>query len=69
MKHRLTPRMKVYQVMRLYPELTDYFMELGLCGCSFGDTRLKMGMTLEALAKEMGLGQGELLQKLEKEIS
>ena len=67
---KIGPKARVYEVMRLYPETTDYFLELGLCGCSFGESPGRRGveLTLEELAREKGLKLEELLKELRRRI-
>ena len=64
----ISPKARVYEVMRLYPETTDYFLELGVCGCSFGESRRGVELTLEELAKKKGLDLKKLLAELRKRI-
>jgi len=52
-------------IMRDYPELTDWFMELGLCGCGNDSA---MMWTLERMAKEKGLELDTLLDDIGKKI-
>lgn len=68
MKAKIDAKMKVYEVMRKYPKATDYLVELGLCGCDFGE---KFGfrsylLTLEDVAKEKGIELEKLLEELNK---
>ncbi len=60
------PKARVYEVIRRYPETTDYFLELGLCGCSIGESPGRRGveLTLEELAKERGIELEKLLKEL-----
>jgi len=53
-------------ILRDYPELTDWFMELGLCGCGHDST---MMWTLERLAKEKGMDLAALLDDINKRIA
>jgi hypothetical protein len=66
----ISPKARVYEVMRRYPETTDYFLELGLCGCSFGESPGNRGieLTLEELAREKGLDLKKLLEELNRRI-
>jgi len=52
-------------LMRDYPELTDWFMELGLCGCGNDST---MMWTLERVAREKDLDLAGLLADINKKI-
>jgi len=53
-------------ILRDYPELTDWFMELGLCGCGHDST---MMWTLERLAKEKSMDLVALLADINKRIA
>jgi len=67
---KINPKARVYEVMRLYPKTTDYFLELGVCGCSFGEKTDKrdVELTLEELAREKGLDLKKLLSELRRRI-
>lgn len=70
MKAKIHAKMKVYEVMRRFPRATDYLVELGLCGCGFGE---KFGMrsyhlTLEEVAREKNIELEKLLEELNKYI-
>jgi len=66
----IDPKSRVYQVIRRYPETVDYFLELGVCGCSFGEAAGKRGveLTLEELAREKGLSLEKLLEELKARV-
>lgn len=66
----IDPKSRVYQVIRRYPETVDYFLELGVCGCSFGEAAGKHGveLTLEELAREKGLSLEKLLEELKARV-
>ncbi len=59
------PQTRVHEIMKLYPELTDYLMELGLCGCGLDSS---LFWTLERVAKEKGLDLESLLNELNSRI-
>lgn len=68
MKPRIHADMKVYEVMRRHPRATDYLVELGLCGCGFGE---KFGnqsyqLTLAEVAEEKNMPLEKLLHELNK---
>lgn len=67
---QINSKTRVAEVMRRYPELTDYLLELGLCGCSFGfkPGRSIEKLTLEEAAKEKGLELKNLLAELNRRI-
>ncbi len=52
-------------VLRDYPELTDGFMELGLCGCGNDST---MMWTIQRLSQEKDMDLVALLEKLNNKI-
>ena len=53
-------------ILRDYPELTDWLMELGLCGCGQDST---MMWTLARLAKEKNMNLTALLDDINKKIA
>jgi iron-sulfur cluster repair protein YtfE (RIC family) len=57
---------KVGAILRDYPELTDWFMELGLCGCGHDSN---MMWTLERLAKEKNMDVAALLDDINERIA
>ncbi len=63
---KIGARARVYEIMQHYPETVDYFLELGVCGCSFGEAAGKRSveLTLEELAREKGLSLEKLLEEL-----
>jgi iron-sulfur cluster repair protein YtfE (RIC family) len=70
MKAKIHAKMKVYEVLRRYPKATDYLLELGLCGCGFGEElgRQDMELTLEEASKEKNIDLKKLLEELNKRI-
>ncbi len=64
------PRTKANEVMRLYPETTDYFVKLGICSCGFDGEfgKLSIMKTLEDIAREKNIPLDELLKKINKII-
>ncbi|NOY17614.1 MAG: DUF1858 domain-containing protein [Gammaproteobacteria bacterium] len=55
----------VGEILRDYPELTDWFMELGLCGCGHDSS---MMWSIETLAKEKNRDLATLLDEINKKI-
>jgi len=53
-------------ILRDYPELTDWFMELGLCGCGNDSS---MMWTLERLTKEKSMDLATLLDDINERIT
>lgn len=62
----ITAKTKIHEIMKAYPEVTDYLMELGLCGCGIDSSLL---WTVERVAKEKGLNLEEILQELNKRVA
>ena len=60
------PQTRANDIMRAYPETTDYFVELGICDCeldgAFG--KLSMTKTLEEIAGEKNLPINEMIAKI-----
>ncbi len=61
---------KANEVMRVYPETTDYFVELGICSCGFDGEfgKLPIMKTLEDIAPEKNIPLDELLGKINRII-
>jgi len=57
---------KVGTILRDYPELTDWFMELGLCGCGNDSS---MMWTLERLASEKSMDLAGLLDVINEKVA
>jgi len=55
----------VGSLLRDYPELTDWFMELGLCGCGNDSS---MMWTLQRVASEKNMDLILLLKNINKKI-
>ena len=64
---RISESTKISEILSLYPELTDYLMELDLCGCGYGPDN-SLGWELSRAAKEKGLELQSLLRELLKRI-
>ncbi len=64
------PKTRANEVMRVYPETTDYFMELGVCSCEFNGEfgKLPIMKTLEEIAREKDAPVEVLLEKINKII-
>jgi len=59
---------RVSEIMRLYPELTDYLMELGLCGCEYGPES-NLNWEIGRAAREKEIEVQELLDELNRRIA
>ncbi len=57
---------KVGAILQEYPELTDWFMDMGLCGCGSDSG---MMWTLERLAKEKNMDIAALLDDIKERIA
>jgi len=57
---------KVGSILHDYPELTDWFMDMGLCGCGNDST---MMWTLERLAREKSMDVAALLEDINERIA
>jgi hypothetical protein len=57
---------KIHEIMKTYPELTDYLMELGLCGCGIDSS---LFWTVERMAREKNLDLEEILRELNKKVA
>ena len=70
MKQEINAKARVYEVIKRYPETTDYFLELGLCGCCFGELPGKRGveLTLADVAREKNMDIKKLLKELKRRI-
>ena len=66
--------MKIYasttasEVMTEYPELVDYLVDLGICGCNDG-FESDLTWPLERIATEKDMNLPELLNNLNKQIN
>lgn len=59
---------KVHEIIREFPELTDYFLELGVCGCNDGHVSDLM-WPIAKVAKEKHKDLNLLLEELNKRIT
>jgi hypothetical protein len=57
---------QISDILKMYPELTDFLMELGLCGCGHDSTLL---WTVERVAREKDIPLEALIEKLNAGIS
>jgi hypothetical protein len=58
---------KAHEIMKEFPELTDYFVELGICGCSDGHES-DLLWSVAKIAKEKDKDLDLLLEELNKRI-
>ncbi len=58
---------KAHEIMKEFPELTDYLVELGICGCNDGHES-DLLWSVEKIAKEKHKDLEQLLQELNKRI-
>ena len=58
---------RVVDVIKSFPELADFFLDLGICGCGF-EWESDYLWTIEKVAGEKGIDLDVLLDKLNKKI-
>ncbi|MBI4655001.1 MAG: hypothetical protein HY752_08450 [Nitrospirae bacterium] len=54
---------KVIDIIKNFPELTEYFLNLGICGCGY-KFESDYYWNIEKVAKEKGLDLKSLLEEL-----
>lgn len=59
----ITRKTTVNLILQEHPDLTDFMMELGLCGCGH-DSSLRW--TVERVASEKGLDPDQFVEELRK---
>jgi hypothetical protein len=64
MMEKIEASTKVQEIMREFPELTDYLLELGLCGCDEGT----LTWNVARVAEEKGINLKVLLNELNRGI-
>ncbi len=64
---RITASTTVSEILNEHPELTDYLMEIGLCGCEFGPENT-LGWELDQAAEDKGLELPALLNELNRRV-
>jgi predicted DNA-binding ribbon-helix-helix protein len=57
----------VKDIIESFPELTDYFLNLGICGCGYKEES-DYYWTIERVANEKKLNLAKLLEELNKKI-
>ncbi len=55
---------KLKEILKNFPELTDYLLDMGICGC--GDESLEW--TVARAAAEKGLNLDTMLNELQRKI-
>ncbi len=58
---------RISDILNEHPELTDYLMETGLCGCDYGPDNI-LNRDIAQAAREKGLDQRTLLDELNRRI-
>ncbi len=61
----ITPETRIMVIMKEYPELTDYFLELGYCGC--GGLQ-EMKKTVKDVAEEKGFEIEAFIESLNSRL-
>lgn len=66
----ITPKTRANDIMRLYPEVTDYFIDLGICDCGYDGAFGKLSLTkrLEEVAREKNIPVDEMIESIKKLI-
>jgi len=65
MELKIGPETPANKIMQYYPETTDYFVELGVCGCEFDlPGRSSMKKSLSEIAKDKGIQVSEIISKI-----
>jgi len=59
---------KASEIMTEYPELVDYLVEIGVCGCNDG-FESDLSWSVEKIAEEKNIDLKELLQNLNKLVA
>jgi hypothetical protein len=59
----IEPTTVVSEIMKNYPRLTDYLLDLGLCGCGHDST---LNWTVSRVSRENGIDLTPLLEELNK---
>ncbi len=64
------PKTKANDIMNTYPETTDYFVKLGICGCEQEGPFNKSPMvkSLEEIAHDKNIPVEDILEKIKKII-
>lgn len=64
MLEEISTSTRLKDILKSFPELADYFLDRGLCGC--GDESLDW--TVERAAKEKGKKPDEMLDEIRRRI-
>ncbi|RMG00283.1 MAG: DUF1858 domain-containing protein [Nitrospirae bacterium] len=62
----ITPDKRVSEILREYPELTDFMMDIGLCGCGLDSN---LNWSLARVAREKGLNLSELIDEIKSRVN
>ncbi len=66
-KEDINPDTKISALLQEHPELMDFFLSLGLCGCEYGHDP-SLGWPLWRAAKEKNLQVKELIEEIKKRL-
>ncbi|NOX20561.1 MAG: hypothetical protein GXO99_04785 [Nitrospirae bacterium] len=61
----IKPDLKISDLMKLYPEITDYLLEKGLCGCGIDSS---LNWSLERAAKHLGISVDSFIEEIKSKI-
>ena len=63
----IKPSARVVDIILNFPELADYFLNLGICGCGYKQEN-DYYWSIERVAQEKNLNLNRLLQELNEKI-
>ena len=61
----IKPDTKISELMNLYPELTDYLLDKGLCGCGIDSS---LNWNLEMAANYLGISVESFIEEIKRKI-
>lgn len=65
--NEIKPSTKIVDIINNFPELADYFLNLGICGCGY-KWESDYYWTLERVAKEKNIDLNSILEELSRRI-
>lgn len=65
--NEIKPSTKIVDIINNFPELADYFLNLGICGCGY-KRESDYYWTLERVAKEKNIDLNSILEELSRRI-
>lgn len=64
---KIKPSTRVIDIIKDFPELAEYFLDLGICGCGYR-WESDYYWSVERVAKEKGLNLEGLLDELNRKV-